>query len=57
VIVSLTDKGLALHQRVRDLWAELNSITTAGLNGNDRAELERLLLHVLQNLTPETQPE
>ncbi len=57
VVVTLTGKGKALHQRVRDMWTELNAITIAGLSERDREELERLLLRVLENLTPETTPD
>jgi len=54
VLVSLTEKGQSFHQRVGELWTELNRITTAGLSERDQLELERLLLRVLENLTPDT---
>lgn len=53
VLVSLTEKGQSLHERVGELWNELNRLTTAGLSAGDQLELERLLLRVLKNLTPE----
>ncbi|HEY2644958.1 MAG TPA: MarR family winged helix-turn-helix transcriptional regulator [Galbitalea sp.] len=53
VLVSLTDKGRALPQRVGELWDELNRTATAGLSDSDQLELERLLLRVLENLTPD----
>ena len=53
VLVSLTEKGRALPQRVGELWDELNRMTTAGLSDSDQLELERLLLRVLENLTPD----
>jgi DNA-binding MarR family transcriptional regulator len=52
MLVSLTEKGRSLRQRVGELWDELNRITTAGLSERDCLELERLLLRVLINLTP-----
>lgn len=54
VLVSLTEKGQSLHQRVGELWNELNGIPTAGFSTKDQLELERLLLRVLANLSPET---
>lgn len=53
VLVNLTEKGRALPQRVGELWDELNRMTTAGLSDSDQLELERLLLRVLENLTPD----
>jgi len=53
-LVSITEKGQSFHQRVGELWTELNRITTAGLSERDQLELERLLLRVLENLTPDT---
>jgi MarR family transcriptional regulator, organic hydroperoxide resistance regulator len=53
VLVSLTDKGRALPQRVGELWDELNRTATAGFSDSDQLELERLLLRVLENLTPD----
>jgi DNA-binding MarR family transcriptional regulator len=57
VLVSLTDKGQSLHQRVGEIWNQLNAIPTAGFSQADQVELERLLLRVLENLTPETSDE
>jgi MarR family transcriptional regulator, organic hydroperoxide resistance regulator len=54
MLVSLTEKGQSLHQRVGELWNELNGIPTTGFSTNDQLELERLLLRVLANLSPET---
>jgi MarR family transcriptional regulator, organic hydroperoxide resistance regulator len=54
VLVSLTEQGRSFHQRVGELWDELNRLTTAGFSDRDQVELERLLLRVLENLTPET---
>jgi DNA-binding MarR family transcriptional regulator len=54
VLVSLTEKGRSLHERVGELWNELNGIPTAGFSESDKLELERLLLRVLENLTPES---
>jgi MarR family transcriptional regulator, organic hydroperoxide resistance regulator len=56
MLVTLTEKGKSLHHRVGELWSELNRLTTAGLSETDQLELERLLLHVLQNLTPGDSP-
>ena len=53
VLVSLTEKGQSVHQRVGELWNELNHLTTEGLSASDQLELERLLLRVLKNLTLE----
>jgi DNA-binding MarR family transcriptional regulator len=52
MLVSLTNQGQSLHPRVREIWNELNSIPTAGFSEKEQLELERLLLRVLQNLTP-----
>ena len=57
VLVSLTEKGQSFHQRVRELWNELNLIPTAGFSEKDKLELDRLLLRVLENLTPEAAEE
>jgi DNA-binding MarR family transcriptional regulator len=57
VLVSLTAKGQSLHKRVGELWNELNSIPTAGFSERDKFELERLLVRVLKNLTPESPDE
>ena len=57
VLVSLTDKGQSLHKRVGEIWNELNAIPTAGFSQKDQLELERLLLRVLENLTPESTDE
>ncbi|HEX4401266.1 MAG TPA: MarR family winged helix-turn-helix transcriptional regulator [Galbitalea sp.] len=57
VLVSLTDKGQSLHHRVGEMWNELNAIPTAGFNQTDQLELDRLLLRVLGNLSPETPDE
>jgi MarR family transcriptional regulator, organic hydroperoxide resistance regulator len=57
MLVSLTTKGQSLHRRVGELWNELNRIPTAGFSEKDKVELERLLLRVLENLTPESDNE
>jgi MarR family transcriptional regulator, organic hydroperoxide resistance regulator len=54
MLVSLTEKGQSLHHRIGELWNELNRIPTAGFSEQDKLELERLLVRVLDNLTPET---
>ena len=56
MLVTLTEKGRSLHHRVGELWSQLNHITTAGLSDKDQRELERLLLRVLENLTPDDSP-
>jgi MarR family transcriptional regulator, organic hydroperoxide resistance regulator len=57
VLVSLTEQGRSFHHRVGELWDELNRLTTAGFSDRDQVELERLLLRVLENLTPQVSDE
>jgi DNA-binding MarR family transcriptional regulator len=57
VLVTLTAKGQSLHQRVGELWSELNGMPTDGFSEGDKLELERLLLRVLGNLSPGTPDE
>lgn len=50
MVVSLTDRGRDAYARVGSLWEDLDAVTTAGLTDTDKAELGRLLRHVLANL-------
>ena len=49
--IFLTRVGRNLHDPVLDMWAELESITTADLNTDERILLRRLLMQVYQNLS------
>jgi len=49
-LVSLTDEGRAIHERVENVWGDLERITVAGLAPAEVRELERLVRHVLSNL-------
>ncbi|BDZ64772.1 helix-turn-helix domain-containing protein [Agromyces mangrovi Wang et al. 2018] len=50
MLVSLTERGRALYERVGEVWGELDRITTAGLDEEERARLDQLLRKVLANL-------
>jgi DNA-binding MarR family transcriptional regulator len=52
VLVSLTDRGRGLYERVGQVWDELERVTTAGLSTDDKAELARLLRRLIDNLSP-----
>lgn len=50
VIVSLTPRGAALRQRVQQLWADLEEITTRGLSQGEQDDLLRTLRRTLEGL-------
>ena len=49
--IFLTQEGHNLREPVRNVWAELESISMANLTTDERILLRRLLLQVYQNLT------
>ena len=49
--IFLTQEGHNLREPVRNMWAELESISMANLTIDERILLRRLLLQVYQNLT------
>ena len=53
IMVSATRAGQALRTRVEQLWRTLESVTTAGLTGEDRDAVMRLLERIESNLTSE----
>ena len=50
-LVGITDAGRALITRIDECWADLEALTTAGLNTGDREELARTLAALEANLT------
>ncbi|MFJ7155223.1 MarR family winged helix-turn-helix transcriptional regulator [Streptomyces sp. NPDC101118] len=50
VIVSLTSEGRALRSEVERAWADLETITTAGMSERQRTEALRLLRRMERNL-------
>ncbi|MFE3193043.1 MarR family winged helix-turn-helix transcriptional regulator [Nocardia sp. NPDC059240] len=50
-IVSLTDGGRALREKVESTWSELEGILTQGMSQRQRDDLLRLLRRVENNLT------
>lgn len=53
IMVSATRAGQALRTHVEQLWRTLEEVTTAGLSGDDRDAVMRLLERIESNLTSE----
>jgi MarR family transcriptional regulator, organic hydroperoxide resistance regulator len=51
VLVATTEAGEALRPEVATMWQELEDRTLAGVSGEDRDQLARLLAAVERNLT------
>lgn len=49
--VYLTERGRALEQPVLDVWKQMEAQTVAGLSPVEQALLQRLLMHMLANLS------
>jgi DNA-binding MarR family transcriptional regulator len=49
-LVSLTAEGRAIHQRVQNVWSDLERVTVAGLTPGEVQQLERLMRHMISNL-------
>ena len=52
IVISLTDRGRALHPKVLAVWAELERRTIAGLSDRQQHAVLRALDDMLKNLLP-----
>lgn len=56
MIISLTDAGRNIREKVEAAWTKLDAVTTSGLSERQRREALRLMRRMERSLTAETAP-